>query len=142
MNPNDDRDSKQDQKDIDEGNKASKRQEAKQRLIARQGEAVLEEKNLDKLIDEEVHRMAELASIPEPTVKEHNVHESVANSDDNKAKTGDQIPGQTTKAQNTQNQDVNPKGNQVETQDRTDVHADQKPDTGDQPLRQANAVKK
>lgn len=137
MNPNDDRDKPQDKKAIEEGNKASKRNEAKRRLIAMQGEAILENDNLEDMITQEVKRMDELAAIPKPTVENHNVHESVAESDSNKVH-GDQIPGQTTRAQNTQNQDV-------EAQNETNLpesHADKKPDTGDQVKRQANAVRK
>lgn len=140
MNPNDDRDTKVPQKDIDEGNEASKRQEAKRRLIAKHGEAVLEEKNLEKLITEEVKVMSDLAAIPEPTAKNHNVHESVLDSPDNTAGVGN-VPGKASDAQNTQNQDIAPKKSEV-PKDKTDVKADQKPDTGNQPLRQANAVNK
>lgn len=97
------------QKDIDEGNKASKRQEARQRLVERQGEAVLNSPDLDNMIDKEVERMSKLAQVPKPQAEGKDVHQSIAESKDNKVH-GENIPGQTTRAQNTQNQDVTPSG--------------------------------
>lgn len=98
------------EKAIEEGNKASKRQEARTRLVGRQGEEVLQDPNLEKLIDEEVQRMEDLVTIAEPTAKNKDVDKRLANSPDNRVDTDDNIPGQTTKAQNTQNQDVTPAG--------------------------------
>jgi hypothetical protein len=136
MNPNDDREREVDQKDIDEGLKASKRNEAKRRLIAQQGEVILEDPNLEKLITEEVKRMDELAAVPQPTVKEHNVHESILNTPDNTAGVG-KVPGKASDAQNTQEQDVKPKSSQV-PKDKTDIKAKQTPDV-DQQKRTARA---
>lgn len=113
-------------KDLEAGNRASKRQEATRRLIAKQGEAILDSPDIEKMVDEEVERMSQLAQIPEPTAKNHNVHESVANSEDNKVK-GDQIPGQTTEAQNTQNQNVSASGPNTPAENTTTPEAARKP---------------
>lgn len=135
MNPNDDRDRDVDQKDIDKGNKASKWNEAKRRLIANQGESILEDENLESLITQEVKRMDELAQIPQPTVKEHNIHESRI---DNEAGVGG-VPGKTTEAQNTQNEDAAKVGKASESGKVTAKQGDL---DADQELRTANANKK
>lgn len=72
MNPNDDRDTEVDQKDIDAGNKASKRNEAKRRLVAEHGEGILEDSGLEQKITDEVERMKRAVEGEQPLVKGHN----------------------------------------------------------------------